>query len=275
MSSPARTKSSENITDEQILAYELSIKEQEQKKVALVGPRLPLLETLGPQYENNQEGNNGSSPSFLRKLQELDEQGFRQFRRCRGDGNCFYRAFSFLFIEWLVSTNSESEIARYLALVRDNHMLMLSIGFDEFAFSDFEDEFVAILQECQQRSTIEAVDYLYDAMNDDMRSNAIVVYMRLLTSTYLRLHADEYVPFLESGETIESFCNAQVEAMDREADEMHITALTNILDIGVRVAYLNAAGAHVTFHEFGSNSKLNLLYRPGHYDILYLSSTPQ
>ena len=256
------------ITDEQILAYEQNIREQEANQVPLVGQKEPL-EILIATYEPE-------SP-FQQKLRQLQTNGYSRFRRCRGDGNCFYRAFSFLFIEYLI--RNPVEISRYMAVIRDNHTLMLSIGFDEFAFVDFEQELVSLLQEIadaakdkevHESNASQALLHLESSMNDLMRSNAIVVYMRLLTSTYLRLHADEYVPFLDFAQSIESFCNSQVEAMDKEADEMHITALTSILGVGASVAYLNAAGSNVNFHSFGqAEPRLTFLYRPGHYDVLY------
>lgn len=53
-----------------------------------------------------------------------------------------------------------------------------------------------------------------------------------------------------------------------------ITALCSALKVGVRVEYMDrgeAEGGQVTAHEFpdGLKPKVYLLYRPGHYDILY------
>ncbi len=60
--------------------------------------------------------------------------------------------------------------------------------------------------------------------------------------------------------------------MYREADHLHITSLTSALGACVSVCYMDRTGggqvnAH-TFPEDGS-PKIHLLYRPGHYDILY------
>eukprot|EP00158_Paraphelidium_tribonemae_P001395 Partr_v1_DN24353_c0_g1_i1_m32001 putative OTU domain, ubiquitin aldehyde binding len=248
------------ISDEQILAFEQAAKHTDAPLVGTVEE----LEVLKAHYEHG-------SPSFILKLNSLQKQGFTRFRRSRPDGNCFYRAMGFLFLEYLI--RRPDEVPRNLALVRDNHNLMLSVGFDQFAFEDFEEELAETIKHVhklqQESGERAAVDSLVEIMNDYMKSNSIVVYLRLLTSAYLRLHAEEYAPFMEDGMTVEAFCNAQVEAMDREADEMHITALSTILGMGVRVAYLNAAGSDVNFHEFGSPVELNLLYRPGHYDMMY------
>lgn len=60
--------------------------------------------------------------------------------------------------------------------------------------------------------------------------------------------------------------------MYREADHLHISALTSALGICVRVIYMDRGeGGEVNAHEFpeGGTPQIQLLYRPGHYDILY------
>ena len=60
-------------------------------------------------------------------------------------------------------------------------------------------------------------------------SNSIVVFVRLLTSAFLRAHEDDYVPFLFSLEddprffgggapTLQQFCEHHVEPTSKEAD---------------------------------------------------------
>lgn len=74
--------------------------------------------------------------------------------------------------------------------------------------------------------------------------------------------------------------------MGEESDHVHIIALSDALGVPVRVVYLDRSscdtgGVNVNHHDFipsalsngGSGSEINpyitLLYRPGHYDILY------
>lgn len=75
------------------------------------------------------------------------------------------------------------------------------------------------------------------------------------------------------------YVRACVEPSAAEADHVSITALCASLRLRVRVAYLDGAvgeGHGVTFHDFALPSDNNqgeavitLLYRPGHYDLLY------
>ena len=78
--------------------------------------------------------------------------------------------------------------------------------------------------------------------------------------------------------------------MGEESDHVHITALSDALGVPIRVVYLDRSscdtgGVSVNHHDFrptvvgdkpvaSSSSEITspfitLLYRPGHYDILY------
>lgn len=96
---------------------------------------------------------------------------------------------------------------------------------------------------------------LQRAFNDPEISNSIVVYLRLLTSAFLKLNSEEFLPFLFTLEdeysdsfegkppTIEKFCANQVEAIGKEADHVQIAALSRCLKVSLDVAYLSRTGA--------------------------------
>jgi len=70
--------------------------------------------------------------------------------------------------------------------------------------------------------------------------------------------------------------------MGRESDHIHIATLTTSTNVPVRVEYVDRGAAvtsdhnselPVNHHDFPDNSqppKICLIYRPGHYDILYV-----
>lgn len=121
-----------------------------------------------------------------------------------------------------------------------------------------------------------------------------VMLLRLLTSAELRSRADFFTPFVLGQDDdnricdVPSFCARRVEPMGCESDHVHIVALTDALGVGVRVEYLDrseeegaaegggggSGGGNPNHHDFvpegaGSPPSVVLLYRPGHYDILY------
>lgn len=60
--------------------------------------------------------------------------------------------------------------------------------------------------------------------------------------------------------------------MYKESDHIHIIALTSALSVCVCIQYMDRGhGGEINAHTFpeGQVPSLHLLYRPGHYDILY------
>lgn len=60
--------------------------------------------------------------------------------------------------------------------------------------------------------------------------------------------------------------------MYRESDHIHIIALTNALSVPVGIIYLDRTEQDsAKTHNFPDDSdpKIIILYRPGHYDIIY------
>ncbi len=74
---------------------------------------------------------------------------------------------------------------------------------------------------------------------------------------------------------VRQFCTENVEAVGVEADQIQAQALSRYLGVRTRVAYLdaNAAVDEVEFIEMTADESspilLELLFRPGHYDILF------
>lgn len=113
---------------------------------------------------------------------------------------------------------------------------------------------------------------LQELFNDQGYSDYVVVYMRLITSGQLQEGADFYQNFIDGNCTMEEFRHQEVEPMYKESDHIHIIAICTELNVGVRVEYMDRGdGGQVKAHDFpdGVKPKVYLLYRPGHYDILY------
>ena len=115
-------------------------------------------------------------------------------------------------------------------------------------------------------------------------SDYVVMFLRNLTSAELQNREDFFSPFIaEEAATMELFRQRRVDPMGEEADQLHIIALVDAIGVAVRVEYLDGSGdgASVNHHDFvpadkqaawatsGREPSVCLLYRPGHYDILY------
>lgn len=115
---------------------------------------------------------------------------------------------------------------------------------------------------------------LHAKMNDEQGvSNHVVWFCRALSATQIKMHADRFAPFVmdENGVAdVEAFCRTEVEPVNHECEQVQIIALTEFLGVPVAIEYLDGSGipSCLVFPD-GSHPVVKLLYRPGHYDILY------
>ena len=103
------------------------------------------------------------------------------------------------------------------------------------------------------------------------------MYIRFLSSTHLRLNPDLYAPFLDApyAANIPRYCARFIEAFGHDADNVGILALARAIKVGMDICYLDrSAGEEPMVYEFRPDNwkegdeKVDLLYCPGHYDIL-------
>ena len=105
----------------------------------------------------------------------------------------------------------------------------------------------------------------------------------------MKSNPDRFLPFLLADELhgnmdIATFCSREVEPMGRECGMVTVAALAECLGVKVVIEYVDGrlsngggSGEEVVNHVFGEvegeggkdQMCLTLLYRPGHYDILY------
>ncbi|XP_015520182.1 ubiquitin thioesterase otubain-like [Neodiprion pinetum] len=259
---PSQQKPAENTEvnqDELILQQQRRIEKEISESIALVGEKEPL-QSLEREYLEDEV--------YLSKAKTLGQK-YSYIRRTRPDGNCFFRAFSYAYLERLIDIKDEFEKFRELALKsKDN---LVSLGFPEFTVEDFHDTFMEVIDKVGAGTEASRLE-LHKLFNEQGYSDYVVVYLRLIASGQLQREADFYQHFIEGDRTVTEFCHQEVEPMYKESDHIHIIAMSAALGTGVQVRYMDrGAGTEATAHDFpeGVPPAVHLLYRPGHYDILY------
>jgi ubiquitin thioesterase protein OTUB1 len=204
---------------------------------------------------------------------------YGHFRRARGDGNCFYRCFMFSLLEQFarnkdlldVPGNYKEVYDSVLAKVVESGSLLSAAGFEPICYEDFIDLLCSKLQSVRQ-STVEGIKADFE---EKMISDSFVMYSRFLTSAYLRLNFERFEGFTEGYATVIDFCKGEVEPMDREAEQLQIMAVAEVFNVRIRIQYLDRSDkdycAEIVYpvDYAGPDFTVNLLYRPGHYDLLY------
>lgn len=87
-------------------------------------------------------------PGFVPGVKYLDKT-FSTMRKVRGDGNCFYRAFLFGYLDILVKLyeqgddtsieSAKSERDRVLSIAKNSMSELVATGYNEFAIETFYD----------------------------------------------------------------------------------------------------------------------------------------
>ncbi|KAL1995544.1 hypothetical protein VTN49DRAFT_1731 [Thermomyces lanuginosus] len=204
-------------------------------------------------------------------------------RIMKGDGNCGWRAVAFGYFENLFYLRDVLKVQQELARIKSLSQLLQQVGQQEHLYEIFvdatEEVFNQIIQSIQQGVPDES--FLVDAFNAEYNSNAIITHFRLLTSAWIKLNPHRYQAYLPM--PIDQYCATRVETVKSEIDEVGLQALVHgvIQDSGmaVEILYLDRSqGDRVTPHmltpDRAAISTIRLLYRPGHYDLLYTAPPP-
>eukprot|EP00246_Nothoceros_aenigmaticus_P010040 TRINITY_DN26338_c0_g1_i1.p1 TRINITY_DN26338_c0_g1~~TRINITY_DN26338_c0_g1_i1.p1 ORF type:complete len:283 (+),score=40.61 TRINITY_DN26338_c0_g1_i1:300-1148(+) len=266
--------------DDEILEYQYALRAADAAKMEFVGNKEPLT-VLAAEYDM------GNSV-FKEKVEKLSEI-YGAVRRISGDGNCFFRSFMLSYLEHILETEDEAEVIRVKASIEECKKTLKALGFAEFTFEDFLSIFLELLESVLPgREASISLESLVERCRDSLISNYVVMFFRFITSGEIRRRAEFFEPFILglSNMTVTQFCKASVEPMGEESDHVHIIALSDALGVAVRVVYLDRSSigtgktTEVNHHDFiprevpedkksTTETPIVLLYRPGHYDILY------
>ncbi|CAF3431418.1 unnamed protein product [Rotaria sp. Silwood1] len=199
---------------------------------------------------------------------------YKYLRRTRGDGNCFYRAFGFGYLE--KNLNNKNELERFRQLTRDLKNKLVQLGYLDFTVEDVNDVVLEVIDNVYKGGSETT---LMESFCSPAYSDYFVAYLRLFTSAYLQMNSTFFENFIEDGKTVKQFCSTEVEPMARESDNIHIIALAKAAAVPLRVIYMDRSEhSLLTTHDFSATDDDNkstfkpmitMLYRPGHYDLLY------
>lgn len=222
----------------------------------LIGEKTPL-QSLIQDFSHSQ--------MFQNQIKILGES-YRTVVKIRPDGNCFYRAFSFALFETLIGNEEKREQlkAKYL---ETRTFLVEKQNYPNVTVDDFYEQNVEFIDGIGKFKTLEE---LRAAMSDEGFANYIVCFLRLIASAELQSQPDFYMNFLPDVASIQDFCRKDVEPIGIDIDHVVITALSTGLSVPVRVACLEQREGNPQIIDFfNENADISLLFRPGHYDVLY------
>lgn len=251
---------------EAIKNQERLIEKEIADKVPFVSAKIPIQE-LKNDYQSDDD-------IYQNKIEYL-ERDYDFLRRTRPDGNCFFRAFGFAYFESLLKDTNQDELDKFIKFTKTSKDELIKLGLPSVTIEDFFDVFLEVLTSIKS-GEIKNSDQLLERFCEQTTSDYIVVYFRLITSGYLQQNADTFANFIVGSSSIIDFCKTEVEPMYKESDHVHVVAITSALQVRTRIIYMDRGSStdSVNAHDFPeqdlpSKPRIHLLYRPGHYDVLY------
>ncbi|RMD40879.1 hypothetical protein DV735_g4225, partial [Chaetothyriales sp. CBS 134920] len=222
--------------------------------------RLPLV-NLVAEYAQ-------ADPTYVAKTQAL-ARTCEAYRRIIGDGQCTV----FGYFEILLKSADHGLVIQEQIRIQTYSEMMKSVGLDvellEIMFEHTFELFDAIRRAIESGNLADSV--VLNSLNDSNVSDSIT-----MTSAYMAANPDSFQPFLEM--PLHEYRQLRIDPANQEIDQIGLQALTTGViapgGISVEVLYLDrSAGDQVTPHNFAPHiaplATIRLLYRPGHYDLIY------
>lgn len=194
-------------------------------------------------------------------------------------------AIGFGYLESLIRCGGVNQLQAELARLRAlNDYLETAGGYTPLVTEDFTDVTFDLMADLAQVMTSGAdpMPVLMEKFNEEMTSAAIIYHLRLLAASWLKGNFAEYEAFIPGD--VNSYCDEWILPVNREIDHLGLVLLFKVLlnpaNMVLEIAYLDRSdGDQVNVHRMPdeANGKdaasvepmIQLLYRPGHYDILY------
>ncbi|KAG8534281.1 uncharacterized protein KY384_001125 [Bacidia gigantensis] len=224
-----------------------------------------------------------ADPVYASKTKNLPNT-YPEYRVIKGDGNCGFRAIAFGYCEALLRIGDATKIRAEIERLKTLNNLLEATGQQEFMYEDWVEVTLELLGKMADNiSAWSNETMLLQVFNDLESANAITQHFRMITSAHLKLNPDEYAPFVPEMD-VETYCKNHVDPFYEEIEHVGVKALVDTIvnPAGIAISYLyldRSEGEQATPYSFpvldktGDEVKdaptIRLLYRPGHYDMLY------
>lgn len=244
---------------EEIIQYENKIREEIEQSTPLISERLDI-DYLTKEFANSEYENS------IKKI----TSEYQYIRTTRRDGNCFYRGFLYRLFEEIALKKNENLYNEMLTIVKNSKEITEHQGYDWIVIEDFYNMFNEELTRIYTIDKEYIVDYLEKLFANKEKSNYLIAFVRFFIAAYLKENKILYESFIYEDD-FNTWIAREVEPIDNECDQVQIMAIVNAFGVGVIIEYLNQNSVDkMKFPEEGTTEPfIHLLYRPGHYDILY------
>lgn len=184
---------------------------------------------------------------------------YDKYRECLRDGNCLYMAYAIALAD-LAKEKKDAVIRLIIEGMEEKNKGFIEFGIEELGYLEFYETYIeALVDIVNGKIEIEDVpiNIWYSA----------VVYFRLIVSTEIRQHPDEYTPFIEYMD-VGSYCQKNVDPLYKEAGYVEICALGKALPICIDIVTLQENTFNSSIYGESLYS-VSILYTHNHFEPIY------
>ncbi|KAF7013459.1 hypothetical protein CFC21_027543 [Triticum aestivum] len=198
-----------------------------------LGCQEPLLDLVQDYPDND----------ILQEIIKILCQRYVHFRRTRGDGNYFYRAFFFSYLENLGQMqDSQAEVTRLMEHVAVSRQNFCRLKWEKAYFLNPEEYFSSVVSELNHLVNSVAnglsSDVLYKRSLEEIMPLRIISLLRLLAETEIRTREADYKSFIPEKMNVHQYCYKEVRPLDVKPTMLAMRALTYALGIPLRLEIL-------------------------------------
>ena len=204
------------------------------------------------------------------QVMELRNQGFSSWRKSRGDGNCYYRAISAAYLESLLRSKRFEIIWSLLSRIytQNDYVIWDKREDHHYYFYYIMKDFMEKHAESQ-----EIVRKFQEVLEDVAFDEAIIGVFKNLAVNWLNgnLENPNIAPFI-----LDAGANSVISEIiedEKEASGLVFLVMACALQAEIRhiLANQESEALHVEcFRPEGEEvAKVNVMLRPGHYDVVY------
>lgn len=243
---------------DELTSFENKLREEIENTSPLISNLLDFSHLLS-EYENTE---------FIIPITQIISK-YKHIRTTRRDGNCFYRGYLYRLFEELALCKDATLYNKIMKVIEYSKDITSRQGYEWDVYEDFYTLFKEEIDRVYKIDIQYVKEYLEKLFDNKEKGNYLIVFVRLFIAAYLKENKVLYETFIYEQE-FDMWVLKEVEAVDNECDQVQIMAVVNAFDIGVTIEYLNPGSVDTMIFPEGSTSNfITLLYRPGHYDILY------
>lgn len=201
------------------------------------------------------------------RLERLKEE-FDSFRKSRGDGNCYYRAVGVSYLEHLCRFQNYAPFLHdFIQSLCNNSGYFTVRHFNMQNRGYLVSALISLYNDASKTHTMLKLEELLQDPEFDM---AIIAEMRCITANYLEINkdSDDIAPFLFDG--IENKLR-EILTYGNEAEGIEFSCLAR--GLGVFIKHISMVDDH-SYDVYGPENVecaplLHVLYKGGHYDMIY------